>query len=83
MTDLIEFAQAEPAEAYTASAPYDASAPYEARFPVAYSHGGFAQLRHAIAATDVNPLAPIQVPDECDPALAANYSASPVVFLRS
>ncbi|MBR2535327.1 MAG: hypothetical protein IKE66_04575 [Hyphomicrobium sp.] len=41
----------------------------EARFPVAYSHGGFAQVRHAFAVSDLNPLGPIHVPADLDPAM--------------
>lgn len=55
----------------------------EARFPVAYSHGGFAQVRHALPISDLNPLAPIQVPADFDPALTSGYGDSAVVFLRS
>ncbi len=34
----------------------------EIRFPVAYSHGGFAQMRQEPVPYDVNPLGPIPVP---------------------
>lgn len=60
-----------------------ADAQCEARFPVAYSHGGFAQVRHALPISDLNPLAPIQVPADFDPALTANHGNSAAVFLRS
>lgn len=77
MTDLTDVAQPELAETLAIEALCDA------RFPVAYSHGGFAQLRHATLVSDLNPLAPIQVPAEFDSANAAMQGASAVVFLRS
>lgn len=71
MTELNDFERIEPVEAES-----------ELRFPVAYSHGGFAQLRHAAANPDVNPLGPIHVPAELEAAIATGRD-SDVVFLRS
>jgi hypothetical protein len=40
----------------------DADAGTEIRLPVAYSHGGFAQMRHLAVQANPNPLGPLPVP---------------------
>lgn len=72
MTELSDFEPVEPVEAEI-----------ELRFPVAYSHGGFAQLRLGVANLDANLLGPIHVPAELEvePALAPTCEST-VLFLR-
>jgi len=77
MTEHIDLARSNTVSAQSVEAPC------EARFPVAYSHGGFAQVRHAFAVSDLNPLGPIRVPADLEPTMTADYGASAVVFLRS
>lgn len=77
MTNLTEIEQAGPL-----SAQY-IGMHCEARFPVAYSHGGFAQLRPTEVAAELNPLAPIQVPVGFDAEPIDAFNGSAVLFLRS
>lgn len=71
MTELNDLARVEPV-----------GVPSELRFPVAYSHGGFAQLRHSIAYPDANPLGPIPVPAEYEVAIVPEVFSSVVVELE-
>lgn len=77
MTNLTEIEQAGPLSAHYIGLHC------EARFPAAYSHGGFAQLRPTEAAVELNPLAPIQVPVGFNPDPIDAFGGSAVMFLRS
>jgi hypothetical protein len=49
---------------YNALRCFDAAdAGAEIRLPVAYSHGGFAQMRHLAVQANPNPLGPLPVPE--------------------
>lgn len=77
MTELNNLVRVEPVAALS-----------ELRFPVAYSHGGFAQLRHALSIPETNPIGPIQVPASFETALSPEYAgtgsdAAAVMFLRA